>query len=117
MTYDPTTEPLHDNIVLACGGLAGWASFVKSCPRQVGPEDVAMRPYVLRAMAVIRDIISGTPDANTSLYTCDIPDSQLADKLSPYIVIVMRSQDARDRNVPTSLQRAVTFLKEQAPLV
>jgi hypothetical protein len=116
MNYDQTREPLHDNIVLACGGLAGWASFVRACPQKVSPEDVAMQQYVQRASAVIRDIISGTPDANTSLYTCDIPDSQLADKLTPYIVVAMRSQEARDRNLPTSLQRAVTFLKEQAPL-
>jgi hypothetical protein len=116
MNFDQTAEPDRDNIVLACGGLGGWASFIRSNSPDVRPEDKAMQQYIQRAYAVTRDLLMGTPDANTSTSPCDIPDSQLADKLKAYIPIAMRSQAARDRNLPTSLQRVVWYLTNKAPL-
>ncbi|BDD79909.1 hypothetical protein [Burkholderia phage FLC9] len=104
------------NLVLSVGILGGWASLIRSQSSLIGPEDRATLPYIARAYAVARDIVSGTPDANTSIYTCDIADSDLGDKLLPYMVVVMRNPAARDRGVPTALQRVVDYLKKQAPL-
>jgi hypothetical protein len=114
MNYDQTREAVEsDNIALNLGIVAGWASLIKTCPNQVSQQDRDMEQYIRRLYAVVRDIVFGTPNANTSIYTCDIPDTQLADKITPYIVSTMRSQAAMERAVPNALTKVVARLKTE----
>lgn len=114
MNFDQTRESAEpDNIALNLGIIAGWASLIKSCPDKVSEQDREMEQYIRRLYAVVRDIVFGTPNANTSVYTCDIPDNQLADKITPYILFTMRSTAAMERAVPNALTKVVARLKTE----
>lgn len=110
--YDQTRQTIEpNNIVLNAGIVAGWASLIKSRQTLFGPEDIMAQPYLARGAALIRDIIQGTPDANASVYSCNIADLQLADKLALYVPHVMRNHEARDRGVPHALQQVIDRLR------
>lgn len=114
MNFDQTRETVEpDNITLNLGMVAGWASFIKSCPDKVTEEDRRMEQYIRRVYAVVRDIVFGTPNANTSIYTCDVPDAQLADLMKPYILQTMRNTTAQERGVPNALTKVVARLNTE----
>lgn len=110
--YDQTSQPVEfNNIVLNVGIVAGWASLIKSRQTLFGPDDIMAQPYLARGAALVRDIIQGTPDANASIYTCNVADTQVADKLAAYMPCVMKNHEARDRGVPHALQQVIDRLK------
>lgn len=115
--YDQTREPLQtDNLILNLGIIAGWAALIKSHPEAFDEKDLAVEQYLRRGYALMRDVAQGTPNANASIYRCDVPDNEVAGKLHAYVPFVMQRFTARDRGVPDALVQIIARLKVEFPL-
>ena len=111
MNYDDTREPVDpQNVVLAVGIIKGWTSYIRQHPEIFDEKDVAAQPYMSRAAALVQDFFQGTPGTNAPLYPCDVPDSDLVQKLKDYYTFAACRGSARDRGVPTALIRLVQTL-------
>jgi hypothetical protein len=114
--YDQTREPLQpNNIVLNCGIIAGWASFIRKCPDAFDPRDVAAEQYIQRGQALVRDIIQGTPGTQVALFPCDVADNLVAAKIMAYIPFTLQRGSARDRGVPQALTQIAERLTDEFP--
>lgn len=111
MNFDQTRETVEpDNLVANTGIIRGWTSFIRQHPEVFDEKDIAAEPYMSRACALLIDYFQGTPDANTSIYTCDVADTALVDKIKAYIPFAMSRGSARDRGVPRALEEIIRKL-------
>lgn len=110
--FDQERRPLMaDNIALNLGIVFGWGSYINNRPQYFDLADREARQYFVRGAALVRDIVQGTPNANASLYTCDVPDTEIPDKIAAYIPHVLTQFEARDRGVPNALQQIMERLR------
>lgn len=111
MNFDQTRETVEpDNLIASVGIIRGWTSFIRQHPEVFDEQDIVAEPYMSRACALLIDMFQGTPDANTSIYTCDVADTGLVDKIKAYFPFIMSRGSARDRGVPTALENIILTL-------
>lgn len=114
--FDQTRESAApDNIILNAGIVATWANSIMSYPSRFTQADIGMQPYLARGAALVRDIVGGTPGANSSLTTCDIPDNQLAGQLVAYVGEAAKNADACARGLPNALLQVAKRLQVEFP--
>jgi hypothetical protein len=111
MNFDQTRETVEpDNLIASVGIIRGWTSFIRQHPEVFDEKDISAEPYMSRACALLIDSFQGTPNANTSIYTCDVADTELVAKIRTYFSFAMSRGSARDRGVPTALENIILKL-------
>jgi hypothetical protein len=114
MNFDQTRQTVTPrNLVYNVGVIKGWTSYIRKHPEIFDPKDVKAEPYMSRGCAILQDIFQGTPNDNTSHYTCDVADNLVADQIALYVPFAMQRSSARDRGVPEALLQIIAKLREE----